>query len=42
MIARVFRLGLFSELIMLFLKTFPFILPYIIKRTHGKIMRAEL
>jgi flavin-dependent dehydrogenase len=41
-IAKVFRLGLFSELIMLFLKSFPFILPYIIKRTHGKPMKAEI
>lgn len=42
LIARLFRLGLFSEFIMLFLKTFPFILPRIIKRTHGKPMNAEL
>jgi flavin-dependent dehydrogenase len=42
LISRVFRLGLFSELIMLFLKTFPFILPYIIKRTHGKPMKTAL
>jgi len=41
-IASVFKLGLFSELIMLFLKAFPFILPIIIKRTHGKPMKAEL
>lgn len=41
-IARLFRLGVFSELIMIFLKTVPFILPYIIKKTHGKPMKAEL
>jgi flavin-dependent dehydrogenase len=41
-IARLFRLGFFSELIMLFLKTFPFILPRIIKKTHGKPMNSEL
>jgi len=37
-ISRLFRLGLFSELIMIFLKMFPFILPPIIKRTHGEVM----
>lgn len=42
LIARLFRLGLFSELIMLFLKTFPHILPRIIKNTHGTPMKAEL
>ena len=41
-IARLFSLGVFSELIMLFLKTVPFILPQIIKRTHGKPMKAQL
>jgi flavin-dependent dehydrogenase len=41
-IARLFRLGLFSELIVLFLKAFPIILPHIIKKTHGKPMKAEL
>jgi flavin-dependent dehydrogenase len=41
-IARLFDLGLFSELLMLFLKTFPFLLPHIIKKTHGKPMKAEL
>lgn len=41
-IARLFSLGLFSELIMLLLKTFPFLLPHIIKKTHGKPMKAEL
>ena len=41
-IARLFRLGFFSELIMISLKTFPFILPHIIKKTHGKPMKAEL
>jgi len=38
LISRLFRLGLFSELIMIFLKMFPFILPPIIKQTHGRIM----
>lgn len=41
-IARLFRLGFFSELLMILLKTFPFILPNIIKQTHGKPMKAEL
>jgi flavin-dependent dehydrogenase len=41
-IARLFRLGLFSEIIMLILKIFPFILPHVIKRTHGEPMKAEL
>lgn len=41
-IARLFRLGIFSEIIMVFLKLFPFILPRIIKRTHGKPMKPEL
>ena len=42
LIAKVFRLGLFSEIIMLFLKTFPFLLPRIIKNTHGKPMTSEI
>lgn len=42
LIARIFRLAWFSEFIMLFLKTFPFIMPSIIKRTHGKPMNAEI
>jgi flavin-dependent dehydrogenase len=42
LIAKLFSLGFFSELIMLFLRTFPFILPNIIKKTHGKLMKAEL
>lgn len=41
-IARLFRLGIFSEIIMVFLKIFPFVLPRIIKRTHGKPMKPEL
>ena len=41
-IANILRLGLFSELMMVFLKTFPFILPHIIKNTHGKPMKPEL
>ena len=35
-ISRLFRLGIFSEAILLFLKLFPFLLPQIIKQTHGK------
>ena len=35
-ISRLFRLGIFSEGILLLLKIFPFLLPQIIKRTHGK------
>lgn len=42
LIARLFRMGIFSEFIMIFLKTFPFILPHIIKKTHGKPLAAEL
>jgi len=41
-ISRLFRLGPVSELIMLCLKAFPFLLPFIIKRTHGSLMRPEL
>ncbi len=41
-IARLFRLGIFTELIMVFLRTFPSILPRIIKSTHGKPMTEEL
>jgi len=41
-IAWLFRLGLFSELIMIFLRAFPFILPHIIENTHGKPMKADL
>ena len=41
-ISRLFRLGFVSELIMMFLKRFPFVLPYIIKKTHGKPMVVEL
>lgn len=41
-IARLFRLGFLSEWMMVFLKSFPFLLPSIIKRTHGKPLKAEL
>lgn len=37
-IARLFRLGVTWEFAMIFLKIFPFILPPIIKQTHGKPM----
>lgn len=41
-IAKLFRLGLFSELIMVFLRLFPSILTPIIKNTHGTPMKSEL
>ncbi len=41
-IARLFRLGALSELLMMLLNLFPFVLPSIIKRTHGKPMKGEL
>ena len=40
-ISRLFRLGMFSEMIMMFLKAVPFVLPRIIAMTHGKPMLAE-
>ena len=39
-ISRLFSLGIFSELILIFLKIFPFLLPFIIAKTHGKPMQA--
>lgn len=39
-ISRLFRLGILSEMIMIFLKAFPFVLPFIIRKTHGKPMQA--
>lgn len=42
LIAGIFNMGLRSELLMLLLRAFPFALPYIIKKTHGKPMREEL
>jgi flavin-dependent dehydrogenase len=39
-ISKLFRLGIFSEMIMIFLKSFPFVLPFIIRKTHGKPMQA--
>lgn len=41
-IAKLFSLGVLSELLMMGLKLFPFILPHVIKRTHGKPMKEEL
>lgn len=41
-IAKLFSLGWFSEVIMTGLKAFPFLLPLIIKKTHGEPMKAEL
>ncbi len=41
-ISRLFRLGILSELMILCLKIFPFVLPYIIKKTHGRPMKPEL
>ena len=40
-ISRLFRLGFISEIMMLLLQLFPFILPRIIKKTHGKPLVAE-
>lgn len=40
-IARLFRLGWFSEFLMILLNLFLFVLPYIIKGTHGKPMKAS-
>jgi len=37
-ISRLFRLGWFTELLMMGLKIIPWILPYIIKKTHGDLM----
>ena len=39
-ISKLFRLGIFSEALMIILKLFPFLLPFIIKKTHGKPMQA--
>lgn len=41
-IARLFRLGTFSELLMMGLNLIPFVLPSIIKKTHGDFMSSEL
>lgn len=41
-ISRLFRLGLFSELLIIGLNFIPFILPTIITKTHGKSMSSEL
>ena len=41
-IARLFRLGLFSELLMITLNLIPLVLPTIITKTHGKPMTSEL
>ena len=41
-IAKLFRLGYLSELIMMVLKIFPFILPLVIKKTHGKPMKPSV
>lgn len=40
LISRIFRMGLFSEILMLLLKLMPALLPQIIKKTHGKVMRT--
>tara|TARA_B100000497_G_C7647888_1_gene389636 strand:+ start:178 stop:1308 length:1131 start_codon:yes stop_codon:yes gene_type:complete len=40
-IARLFRLGIIADLMMLFIKVFPFTLPYIIIKTHGTPIREE-
>jgi|TARA_B110000879_G_scaffold69519_2_gene97184 flavin-dependent dehydrogenase len=41
-ISRLFRLGLFSELLIIGLNLIPFVLPTIITKTHGKPMSSEL
>ncbi|MGB0390491.1 MAG: NAD(P)/FAD-dependent oxidoreductase [Salibacteraceae bacterium] len=41
-IARLFRLGTFSELLMMGLNLIPFVLPSIIKKTHGELMEAKI
>ncbi len=38
-ISRLFRLGVFSEMLIILLKVFPFLLPFIIAKTHGKPMQ---
>ena len=42
LIAGLFNAGHRAELLMRALKVVPFVLPYVIKKTHGKPMRAEL
>jgi len=42
LIASLFKQGVFSEIIMVFLRAFRFMLPSIIKSTHGKPMKPEL
>ncbi len=41
-IASLFNAGRSTEFLMRVLKVFPFVLPYVIKKTHGKPMSAEL
>lgn len=40
-ISRLFRLGIFSEVIMMCLKAVPFLLPRIISKTHGKPLLVD-
>lgn len=41
-LAFLFKLGIFSEVILILLRWFPFILPFVIRKTHGKPMKPEL
>jgi hypothetical protein len=41
MVANLFNQPKLSEVLMQGLKWFPAILPHIIKRTHGKVMKTE-
>lgn len=38
LISRVFRMGYFSEILMIMLKLMPSLLPLIVRKTHGKVM----
>ncbi len=41
-LAMLFKMGTFSEFILILLRRFPFILTYVIRKTHGKPMKPEL
>lgn len=41
-LARLFRMKRVSEFILILLRLFPFILPFIIRKTHGTTMKPEL
>ncbi len=38
-LAKLFRMTYFSEVVLVFLKMFPWVLPIIIKNTHGKLLK---